>query len=100
MIWYLFLESFRSEQKIGKNASKKFFKNLWRPKDTLFRKVQKWTPQKNFQELLESKITTEKIRLNYKSRFLKVPEKFQKLGCLGGIDTQKRPLYNTPTVNG
>ena len=79
---------------------KNFFKNLWRPKDTLFRKVQKWTPQKNFKELLGKKITTEKIRLNYKSRFLKVPEKFQKWGCLGGIDTQKRPLYNTPTVNG
>lgn len=49
MIWYLFLESFGIKQKIGKNASKKFFKKFVETKRYPFSESPKLDPSKKFQ---------------------------------------------------
>ena len=91
-------------EKTPKNTPKKFFKKILkicRDEKIPFFRILKFRPLKKVFEFSLKKIRIPpKLPVDLKTSFSKRSKKFWKWGCLGGIDTQKRPLYNTPTVNG
>ena len=84
MIWYLFLESFRSEQKIGKNASKKFFLKFVETKRYPFSESPKMDPSKKFPRTSGKQNHNRKNPPELQKSFFESARKVSKMGVFRG----------------